>query len=340
MKPVFGVMKPLFGACIFIQKTQKAGPRQIIQIGEKSIDYNSDFRLYLCSRNSQMEVDETVKAAVAKICFSVTQTGLASQILGLAITIEKPDLETRSSELMREAEQMKIKLDGIEQSLLNRNVREFGNIDGRDLKALASSEGSLLDNASLLDSLNKSKENAETIAASLAEADKLQKQLIKEKEVYQPLAQTASTLYFAVSELHKHNPVYNFSVNTIITLYKRTFNKVTGSADALKRIEELRNVLRRDVYEYVSRALFRKDRLMFSMHFIYRTQPALFAQNVCLLFMSNEKTKPLCIRSVSERRRRLLSNPSDTKWQQRPRVGKFVDDFLCQKLIASLAVRF
>ncbi|VDO52988.1 unnamed protein product [Onchocerca flexuosa] len=85
-------------------------------------------------------------------------------MLGLAIQIETPTLETRLNELTGDVEQMKIKLDGIEQSLL---------------QTLASSEGSLLDNTDLLDSLNKSKENAETIATSLIEADKLQKQLVK-----------------------------------------------------------------------------------------------------------------------------------------------------------------
>lgn len=42
-------------------------------------------------------------------------------MLGLAIQIEKPALETRLNELTGNVEQMKIKLDGIEQSLLQVN---------------------------------------------------------------------------------------------------------------------------------------------------------------------------------------------------------------------------
>lgn len=42
-------------------------------------------------------------------------------MLGLAIQIEKPDLEIRLNELTSDVEQMKIKLDGIEQSLLQVN---------------------------------------------------------------------------------------------------------------------------------------------------------------------------------------------------------------------------
>uniref|UniRef100_F1LEN6 Cytoplasmic dynein 2 heavy chain 1 n=1 Tax=Ascaris suum TaxID=6253 RepID=F1LEN6_ASCSU len=121
-----------------------------------------------------------MKSAVTEVNFTTTRSGLASQMLGFAIKIEKPELESRSSELTRNIEEMKIKLDELEQILL---------------QALASSEGSLLDNTQLLDSLNKSKENAETISASLQEADKLQEELNKQRDVYLPLAQYASVHY-------------------------------------------------------------------------------------------------------------------------------------------------
>ncbi|VDO52991.1 unnamed protein product [Onchocerca flexuosa] len=45
-------------------------------------------------------------------------------------------------------------------------------------------------------------------------------------------------------------------------------------------MEKLRGILQHTVYEYVSRALFKKDRLMFSMRFIHGIHPSLFAQNV------------------------------------------------------------
>lgn len=245
------------------------GPRQLVQIGEKAVDYNNDFRLYLCSKNNSLQLDQTSKAAVVDIRFSITRMGLASQMLGLAIRIEKPHLETKSNELTRDVEQMKIQLDEIEQSLLH---------------ALAFSEGNLLDHRDLLDSLNRSKENAETIEASLAETNDLQKQLFKEKEVYWPLAQEASNMYFVINDLRNCNSMYNFSVNTIINLYSRAFNKIKESSSVLARMEKLRRTLQHTIYEYVSRALFKKDRMMFSMLFIYGTQPSLFAKNEWELF--------------------------------------------------------
>lgn len=56
------------------------GPRRIVQIGEKTVDYNDNFRLYICSKNPLLQLDQTSKASVALICFSITQTGLASQV--------------------------------------------------------------------------------------------------------------------------------------------------------------------------------------------------------------------------------------------------------------------
>ncbi|MCP9266202.1 DYHC2 [Dirofilaria immitis] len=219
-------------------------PRNVVQIGEKTVDYNDSFRLYICSKNNSLRLDQTAKATIALICFSITQTGLASQMLGLAIQIEKPILETRLNELTSNVEQMKIKLDGIEQSLL---------------QALASSEGSLLSNMDLLDSLNKSKENAETIAISLVEADKLQRQLVKEKNIYRPLAEAASSLYFIIHDLHKQNPMYSFNINTVINLYSRTFSKVKESTDATGRMEKLRRILQHSEWELFTGSIVDDD---------------------------------------------------------------------------------
>ncbi|VDM42915.1 unnamed protein product [Toxocara canis] len=240
------------------------GPRQVVQIGEKSLDYNANFRIFFCTKNSQIDLPRSIKSAINEVNFTTTRSGLASQMLALAIQIEKPELESRSSELTRSAEDMKMKLDELEHVLL---------------QELASSEGSLLENAQLLDSLNKSKENAETIAVSLQEADKLREQLNQQRDAYLSLAQSASALYFAICDLPHHNHMYNFSVNTVINLFTRTLSNNKDKSSSASRLEELKKVLQNAVFEYVSRSLFKEDRLMFSMNFIHSTQPNLFLKN-------------------------------------------------------------
>uniref|UniRef100_A0A158PNV8 Cytoplasmic dynein 2 heavy chain 1 (inferred by orthology to a C. elegans protein) n=1 Tax=Anisakis simplex TaxID=6269 RepID=A0A158PNV8_ANISI len=258
------------------------GPRQVAQIGDKTIDYNAEFRIYFCTKNTQMALSRSMKAAFAEINFSITRSGLSSQMLGIAIEIEKPELESRSSELTRNAEKLKLELDQLEQVLL---------------QALASSEGSLLQNNQLLDSLNKSKENADNVFASLQEADKLRNELNQQRDAYLPIAEFASALYFAICDLHAHNHMYDFSVNAIINLFTKTivkhgqvktntnwFGLLQNSSNSSSRFEKLKRALQNTVFEYISRSLFKKDRLMFSLNFIHSTQPNLFQKNEWEIF--------------------------------------------------------
>lgn len=97
-----------------------------MQLGEKSVDLNENFRMYLCSKNEQIQLPGFIRSAVAEANFSTTRAGLASQLLSLAIEIERPELEVRSSELTSQAESMILQLDQLEQILLNVSLQKKG----------------------------------------------------------------------------------------------------------------------------------------------------------------------------------------------------------------------
>lgn len=56
------------------------GPRQVCTVGDKQIDVNEHFRLFLCTRNEQIRLQGHVKAAVTEVNFSTTLAGLSSQV--------------------------------------------------------------------------------------------------------------------------------------------------------------------------------------------------------------------------------------------------------------------
>ena len=140
---------------------KSVGTRLAVQLGEKQVkihnfqrnhvqvDFNEKFRLFLCTRNEHCHLPEHARGALAEINFSITRSGLASQLLGLAIQMEKPELEQSSAQLSSQVESLKMQLDQMEQVLL---------------EELAVSTGSLLENTTLLESLNQSKEKAEKVA--------------------------------------------------------------------------------------------------------------------------------------------------------------------------------
>lgn len=113
-----------------------------------------------------------------------TRLHVEIDILSTGITVS--ELEEQSIQLASEAERLNLQLTEIEQVLLNQ---------------LATSEGSLLENTQLLDSLNQSKENAEKAEKSLGGLEKVRKEIDEQKHIYLPFAEKCSLLYFAFSDM-------------------------------------------------------------------------------------------------------------------------------------------
>lgn len=69
------------------------GPRWTVQIGDKTIDYNESFRLFLCTRDSFIQVPPNTSSLITLVNFTVTKSGLEGQLLSITINFEQPELE-------------------------------------------------------------------------------------------------------------------------------------------------------------------------------------------------------------------------------------------------------
>lgn len=121
------------------------GPRQVVQIGDKAVDFNPAFELYLTTRDQFVEIAPNCRALVTNVNFTVTKSGLEGQLLSITINFEQPELESRKTQLLEEEERLQIQLAGYEKQLL---------------EELANSEGDILENKTLIDSLNQTKEQS------------------------------------------------------------------------------------------------------------------------------------------------------------------------------------
>lgn len=59
------------------------------------VNYNENFTLYLCTRNSSIEINAKTKSLVSVVNFSVTKSGLEGKLLSIIINHEQPDLEKK-----------------------------------------------------------------------------------------------------------------------------------------------------------------------------------------------------------------------------------------------------
>ena len=236
------------------------GPYKTIQVGEKLIDFNPKFRLFMVTKSPAPDLAVSGKSLVSIINFTTTSAGLTGQLLGKALHVEKPELEQRKSQLLKQEEDLKIQISNLEDALLDQ---------------LNASSGNILENKELLDSLNQTKSKSATIENSLKESIVLQENLESEGNIYLPLAEFASKLYFVLRELSKINNMYQFSQNVFISLYGKTLSSLTGGK-AETRVDSLKRTLLHVVYEYITRSLFKSDRLMFALHVVHGMFPDMF----------------------------------------------------------------
>ncbi len=56
------------------------GPRYVVQIGDKVIDYNEDFRLFMATRNPNPVIPPDAVSVVTEVNFTTTRAGLRGQV--------------------------------------------------------------------------------------------------------------------------------------------------------------------------------------------------------------------------------------------------------------------
>ncbi|KAM4566457.1 cytoplasmic dynein 2 heavy chain 1 isoform 3-T3 [Odontesthes bonariensis] len=267
MDSVEPVLYPLLRRDLIAQ-----GPRYVVQIGDKVIDFNENFRLFLATRNPSPFIPPDAASVVTEVNFTTTRAGLRGQLLALTIQQEKPELETEKTRLLQQEEDKKIQLAQLEESLL---------------ETLATAQGNILENRELIDSLNQTKASSALIQESLVESHRLQASLDQERDAYLPLAESASKIYFVITDLSKINNMYRFSLASFLRIFQRALQAKKEEDNTEARIAALQANLKNMVYEYVCRSLFKADQLMFAMHFVKGIYPELFQENEWDVFIGS-----------------------------------------------------
>lgn len=265
----------------------KQGARDVIRIGTKHLDYNPNFRMLLMTRNSNFTIPSRCKALVIEIDFSVTKSGLESQLLAMALRAEQPELESKKSQLLQQEEQYKMQLAELERELLEQ---------------LAMSTGNILENTSLIESLNNTKIQSQNIKQALQQSAVVQHDLDQQREIYRVLAVIGSNTYFAMKSLQSLNNMYRFSLSSFLYLFQSNLQRMSSFPERvsserenvqsqqqhLKHLEQ--NVVSM-VYEYVSRSIFKADRLTFGLHLVHSLYPDICGENEWEFFTGEMMTE-------------------------------------------------
>ncbi|TMW62553.1 hypothetical protein Poli38472_005171 [Pythium oligandrum] len=245
------------------------GPRFVVSLGDKFIDYNENFRLFLVTRNPSPPLAPDALAIVNVVNFTVTKSGLEGQLLGVTIQHEQPELEQEKSELLKQEEDCKVQLAALEKKLV---------------EALATSEGDILENTILIDSLTKTKATSAEIELALERSAKKSEELDEKRDTYRPFAHEGAKMFFLVKQLSAVNHMYRFSLASFLELFRATLGTKMESANTRDRIYRLIPILEYKLLMFVGRAVFKEHRPMFGMHLVHGMHPECFEKNEYEIF--------------------------------------------------------
>ncbi|XP_023392189.1 dynein heavy chain 6, axonemal [Pteropus vampyrus] len=234
---------------ILLKQTFLSGGRLLIRLGDSDIDYDKNFRFYMTTKLPNPHYLPEVCIKVTIINFTVTKSGLEDQLLSDVVRLEKPELEEQRIKLIVR---------------INADKNQLKAIEDKILRMLFTSEGNILDNEELIDTLQDSKITSGTIKIRLKEAESTEVMINIAREKYRPIATQGSVMYFVIASLSEIDPMYQYSLKYFKQLFNTTIETSARTDDLQKRMEILLEQTLLTAYVNVSRGLFEQHKLIYS----------------------------------------------------------------------------
>ncbi|CAK72703.1 unnamed protein product (macronuclear) [Paramecium tetraurelia] len=234
---------------VLLRQANPSNRKKNIKIGDKEIEFDSNFKLFICTKLSNPQFLPEMFIRVTVINFTVTQQGLEEQLLGEIVQIEKPDLEEEQKDLVKN---------------ISAGMRSLRKNEDEILNLLANSKGMILDNVDLIESLKVSKQEAIQVKETLVTQEQKSAEIENSRLQYLPIATRGSLLYFVIADFALVDPMYQFSLNIFKRLYQSVIRNSEKNDNIEIRIATLLDSITEAIYTNICRCLFNQHKRILS----------------------------------------------------------------------------
>ncbi|XP_055846761.1 dynein heavy chain, cytoplasmic isoform X3 [Episyrphus balteatus] len=235
------------------RELRRTGGRVLITLGDQDIDLSPSFVIFLSTRDPTVEFPPDICSRVTFVNFTVTRSSLQSQCLNQVLKAERPDIDEKRSDLLKLQGEFRLRLRQLEKSLL---------------QALNDAKGKILDDDSVITTLETLKKEAYDINMKVDETDKVIAEIETVSQQYLPLSVACSNIYFTMDSLNQVHFLYQYSLKMFLDIFSTVlFNntKLEGKTDHTVRLTIITRDLFQVCYDRVARGMLHADRLTFAL---------------------------------------------------------------------------
>lgn len=214
--------------------------RMIVNLGEKTIDMSSEFKLYIHTRDSNTNILPFVSSRMNILNYSFTMDTVINEALNLTLEVKEPEIENKRITLVKQNTECVHQVQVYEQELLT---------------LLSSCENNLLDDDKLLTKLEIIKQKTEQLEFQILESDRTMVECNLIRNDFKSLGDFYARLITVLDEFSSINSIYQYSKIQLENILLNTLNFNLES-----NVDEIKSEFSKMVYRELSISLLQQDR--------------------------------------------------------------------------------
>ena len=146
----------------------------------QDIDLSPTFRIFLATRDPTHEFSPPLCSRVTLVNFTVTRSSLQSQCLSHVLRAERPDVDSKRTDMLKLQGEYQLRLRQLEKQLLS---------------TLNDVKGRILDDDSVITALETLKKEAKEISEKANETETVMAEIERVSNIYAPLSQSGFEIF-------------------------------------------------------------------------------------------------------------------------------------------------